>query len=72
MYKLVLLRHGESQWNMENRFTGWADVDLTAKGIEEAKSAGNLLKAEGFTIRHSRHFKNGPSEHFGLHLMAWI
>jgi 2,3-bisphosphoglycerate-dependent phosphoglycerate mutase len=50
MYKLVLLRHGESQWNMENRFTGWADVDLTAKGIEEAKSAGNLLKAEGFTF----------------------
>jgi len=50
MYKLVLLRHGESQWNMENRFTGWADVDLTDKGIEEAKSAGELLKGEGFTF----------------------
>ncbi len=50
MYKLVLLRHGESQWNMENKFTGWADVDLTAKGIEEAKAAGELLKDEGFTF----------------------
>jgi 2,3-bisphosphoglycerate-dependent phosphoglycerate mutase len=50
MYKLVLLRHGESQWNMENRFTGWADVDLTDKGKEEAKAAGELLKAEGFTF----------------------
>ena len=48
MYKLVLLRHGESQWNMENRFTGWADVDLTEKGRGEAKAAGELLKAEGF------------------------
>jgi len=48
MYKLVLLRHGESQWNMENRFTGWADVDLTEKGREEAKAAGELLKSEGF------------------------
>ena len=48
--KLVLLRHGESKWNKENRFTGWTDVDLTEKGIEEAKSAGKLLKAEGFTF----------------------
>ena len=48
--KLVLLRHGESQWNKENRFTGWTDIDLTEKGIEEAKSAGKLLKAEGFTF----------------------
>lgn len=48
MHKLVLLRHGESQWNMENRFTGWADVDLTDKGKEEAKSAGELLKNEGY------------------------
>lgn len=50
MYKLVLLRHGESQWNMENRFTGWADVDLTDKGKEEAKAAGELLKNEGLTF----------------------
>jgi 2,3-bisphosphoglycerate-dependent phosphoglycerate mutase len=48
--KLVLLRHGESQWNKENRFTGWTDVDLTEKGLEEAKIAGKLLKAEGFTF----------------------
>lgn len=48
--KLVLLRHGESQWNKENRFTGWTDVDLTTKGIEEAKSAGQLLKNEGYTF----------------------
>ncbi len=48
--KLVLLRHGESQWNKENRFTGWTDVDLTTHGVEEAKSAGQLLKIEGFTF----------------------
>lgn len=47
-YKLVLMRHGESQWNLENRFTGWADVDLTEKGREEARRAGELLKAEGY------------------------
>lgn len=48
MYKLVLIRHGESQWNMENRFTGWKDVDLSEKGIAEAHAAGKLLKEEGF------------------------
>ena len=48
MYKLVLVRHGESIWNLENRFTGWTDVDLTPTGIAQAKSAGRLLKAEGF------------------------
>lgn len=48
MYKIVLLRHGESQWNKENRFTGWTDVDLSAKGCEEAKEAGKLLQKEGF------------------------
>ncbi len=48
MYKLVLIRHGESVWNKENRFTGWKDVDLSEKGLEEAQSAGELLKAEGF------------------------
>ena len=42
--KLVLIRHGESEWNLENRFTGWKDVDLSPKGIEEAKSAGKILK----------------------------
>ena len=48
MKKIVLLRHGESAWNRENRFTGWTDVDLTDKGVEEALKAGELLKAEGF------------------------
>src|SRR5688500_15347680 len=48
MYKLVLLRHGESEWNRENRFTGWVDVDLSPKGLEEARAAGRLLKAGGY------------------------
>ncbi|MCH7762291.1 MAG: 2,3-diphosphoglycerate-dependent phosphoglycerate mutase [Candidatus Marinimicrobia bacterium] len=48
MFKLVLLRHGESQWNLENRFTGWTDVDLTSKGEEEAQSSGKILKDEGY------------------------
>ena len=48
MHQLVLIRHGESTWNLENRFTGWTDVDLTPTGIEQAKNAGRLLKAEGF------------------------
>jgi 2,3-bisphosphoglycerate-dependent phosphoglycerate mutase len=48
MYKLVLIRHGESTWNLENRFTGWTDVDLTPTGIAQAVSAGKLLKAEGY------------------------
>lgn len=48
MHKLVLIRHGESTWNLENRFTGWTDVDLTPTGIEQAKLAGRLLKAEGY------------------------
>jgi 2,3-bisphosphoglycerate-dependent phosphoglycerate mutase len=50
MYKLVLMRHGESTWNLENRFTGWTDVDLTEKGVAEAKQAGVLLKEAGFTF----------------------
>lgn len=48
MYKLVLIRHGESTWNLENRFTGWTDVDLTPTGIEQARNAGQLLKSEGY------------------------
>ncbi|NLD44898.1 MAG: 2,3-diphosphoglycerate-dependent phosphoglycerate mutase [Chloroflexi bacterium] len=48
MHKLVLVRHGQSTWNLENRFTGWKDVDLTPTGIEEATAAGQLLAAEGF------------------------
>ncbi|HEX7341931.1 MAG TPA: 2,3-diphosphoglycerate-dependent phosphoglycerate mutase [Rhodanobacteraceae bacterium] len=55
MHKLVLIRHGQSQWNLENRFTGWADVDLTAQGVEEARAAGELLKHEGydFDVAHT-------------------
>jgi len=48
MPTLVLLRHGQSQWNLENRFTGWWDVDLSAAGVEEARLAGSLLRDEGF------------------------
>ena len=48
--KLVLVRHGESGWNKENRFTGWTDVDLSEKGLAEAKKAGQLLKEEGYTF----------------------
>jgi 2,3-bisphosphoglycerate-dependent phosphoglycerate mutase len=48
MRKLVLLRHGESDWNRENRFTGWTDIDLSQSGIAEARAAGRLLKAEGY------------------------
>ena len=50
MKTLVLLRHGESTWNRENRFTGWVDVPLSAKGVEEAHASGRLLKDEGFTF----------------------
>ena len=48
MYKIVLIRHGESTWNLENRFTGWTDVDLTPTGVSQAISAGKLLNAEGW------------------------
>ncbi len=50
MYKLVLLRHGESEWNRENRFTGWTDVDLSDKGLAEAKTAGQQLAKDGYTF----------------------
>lgn len=50
MYKLVLVRHGESIWNRDNLFTGWTDVDLSEKGVEEARQAGRTLKAEGYTF----------------------
>lgn len=50
MFRVVLLRHGESIWNMENRFTGWTDVDLSERGMAEAHRAGQILKAEGYTF----------------------
>jgi 2,3-bisphosphoglycerate-dependent phosphoglycerate mutase len=53
MSTLVLLRHGQSQWNLENRFTGWVDVDLTAEGEAQARKAGALIKAEGVVFDHA-------------------
>jgi 2,3-bisphosphoglycerate-dependent phosphoglycerate mutase len=53
MKRLVLVRHGQSTWNLENRFTGWVDVDVTDKGREEAIAAGQLLKAHGFHFDHA-------------------
>jgi len=50
MYKLVLIRHGQSEWNLENRFTGWTDVDLTEQGVREAVDGARLLREEGFTF----------------------
>ena len=47
---LVLLRHGQSQWNLENRFTGWVDVDLTAEGEAQARKGGDLIKAAGIQL----------------------
>jgi 2,3-bisphosphoglycerate-dependent phosphoglycerate mutase len=69
MNKLVLIRHGESIWNNENRFTGWKDIDLSDKGREEAKAAGQLLKAEGFTFDEAY---TSVLKRFGLFLMKWI
>ena len=50
MHKLILVRHGESEWNRENRFTGWTDVPLSEKGVQEAREAGRLLRERGFTF----------------------
>nr|WP_243734025.1 2,3-diphosphoglycerate-dependent phosphoglycerate mutase [Halanaerobium sp.] len=50
MMKIVLVRHGESEWNLANKFTGWTDVDLSEQGVKEAEEAGRLLKEEGFTF----------------------
>ena len=53
MYKLVLIRHGQSEWNLSNRFTGWTDVDLTDLGVEEAKQAGRILRDSDLDIRYT-------------------
>jgi len=50
MLKLVLVRHGQSTWNLENRFTGWTDVDLSEQGVREAHEAANVLIREGYTF----------------------
>ena len=51
MYKLILIRHGQSEWNLSNQFTGWTDVDLTPQGVEEAKRAGRILRDSDLDIR---------------------
>ena len=68
MAKLVLVRHGESQWNLDNRFTGWVDVDLSPKGIEEAKAAGVLLKKTGieFQSTYTSLLKRAIKTHFTI------
>ncbi len=53
MYRLVLIRHGESEWNKENRFTGWTDVDLSENGVNEAHEAGKRMKQEGFNFKYA-------------------
>ena len=52
MSKLVLIRHGQSEWNLSNQFTGWVDVNLSEKGVEEAKKAGRLIKEHGLEFDH--------------------
>jgi 2,3-bisphosphoglycerate-dependent phosphoglycerate mutase len=67
MYTVVLLRHGESTWNKENRFTGWTDVDLSEKGVEEAHTSAKLLKEGGYTLTWLIHrCSNEPSARCGL------
>jgi bisphosphoglycerate-dependent phosphoglycerate mutase len=51
MHKLVLIRHGQSLWNLENRFSGWADVDITEQGVAEAREAGELMRQAGYHVR---------------------
>ena len=72
MYKLVLLRHGESQWNLDNRFTGWTDVDLTKKGETEAYKAGRLIKDNNiFLIQFIHLCLNEQIEQWKYVSMLW-
>ena len=68
MSKLVLIRHGQSQWNLENRFSGWADVDLTPQGVAEAAAAGRLLKESGyaFDVAHTSVLKRAVRTLWGV------
>jgi bisphosphoglycerate-dependent phosphoglycerate mutase len=73
MRKVVLLRHGQSVWNKENRFTGWTDVDLSQRGREEAVEAGELLNHMATrSIVHSRPFLNEQFVSLGYCSMSWI
>ena len=69
MYRLVLLRHGESTWNKENRFTGWTDVGLTDKGLEEARQAAQLLNEAGFAFDIA--FTSDLSPNWGSEWVQW-
>ena len=73
MHRLVLLRHGESTWNKENRFTGWTDVDLSDKGREEAREAGRLMAAEKMRVRRraTRRCSSGRSGRCGSRSTRW-
>jgi 2,3-bisphosphoglycerate-dependent phosphoglycerate mutase len=68
MHKLVLIRHGQSQWNLDNRFSGWADVDLTPQGVAEAREAGALLKEAGygFDVAHTSVLKRAVRTLWGV------
>ena len=68
MHKLVLIRHGQSQWNLDNRFSGWADVDLTPQGVTEAREAGTLLKEAGygFDVAHTSVLKRAVRTLWGV------
>ena len=68
--KLVLIRHGESQWNLENKFTGWKDVDLSSKGVEEAKAGGKALKEMGlvFDVAYTSYLKRAR---YGSYSLSW-
>lgn len=68
MHKLVLIRHGQSQWNLENRFSGWADVDITEQGAAEAREAGELLKQAGyqFDMAHTSVLKRAVHTLWGV------
>jgi len=72
MKKIVLLRHGESQWNKENRFTGWTDVDLSEKGVAEAEKAGDALRDAGFAFGMAYTSKDWSQDNDGCTHLADI
>ena len=66
MHRVVLLRHGESDWNQENRFTGWTDVDLSDKGRQEAQDGGEVAQREGLYVRHGLHLRAEAGDPYPL------
>ena len=73
MHTLVLLRHGESTWNLENRFTGWTDVPLTDTGVQQAREAGRLLREGGFEfdLAYTSVLRCGPSRRGSATASRW-